>query len=205
MTGSTRSVVATLAAMLLLAGCQPSSPVEPTPSSSPASPSPAPTPSFSCTPEAGGEQTPCSQAQYDEMKAKDKLYAEAESVFREYFAENIRISRAGGVKEPTEVLLSTTSGAFLADVMQIFQDMVERDLRAKGDDPTILIRRLPGVSKAGSVIALTVCVDATRWAFFDGDNRVQQGRPAIDEIYFGHVDGTLKAIGADGRWVDSCT
>ena len=57
----------------VLAGCQPSSPPTPAPTSPPPFPTPVPTPTYLCTPEAGGEETSCSQLQYEEMKAKDAL------------------------------------------------------------------------------------------------------------------------------------
>ena len=61
MAGSARATVAILAAMFLLAACQPSQPGQPTPTSSASSPSATPTPTFMCTPEAGGEASPCSE------------------------------------------------------------------------------------------------------------------------------------------------
>ena len=78
-----------VAATVILVGCTPTSP--PT--------TPAPTPTFMCTPEAGGAEAPCSQQDYDKMKAKDEQYAEAEKVYREYLAEYVRVMRAGGAKE----------------------------------------------------------------------------------------------------------
>ena len=87
MAGPVRATAAILAATFLLAACQPSAPGQPTPTSSPSSPVASPTPTFLCTPEAGGDASPCSEAQYDEMKAKDALYEEAEAVFREMLAE----------------------------------------------------------------------------------------------------------------------
>lgn len=197
----TMIAVAILGMACLLAGCQPPAPtVAPTPT-----PATIPTPSFSCTPEAGGDAYECTQAQYDEMVAKDALYAEAEAVFQEFFAENIRISRAGGVEEPTEVLLATATGAFLENAMEIFRDMAKRGLKANGNDPTAAVKRLPGSSKGGSIVALSVCVDASGWAFYRGDELDSHGRPAEDHIYFSRIDGVLKMIGADGGWVDSCS
>ena len=86
---------AVLALALALAGCQP------------ATTTPTPVPSYRCTPEAGGAEFDCSQHQYDDMVAKDQLYAEAEAVYRKFFAEDVRILRKGGVQEPTEALLRT--------------------------------------------------------------------------------------------------
>lgn len=71
----------------LLAGCV--QPAEPTPSASP-------TPTFLCTPEAGGAEAPCSEADYRKMKEKDALYAEAEQVYRKYKAEMLKALQAGG-------------------------------------------------------------------------------------------------------------
>jgi len=199
------AVVAVLAASCLLAGCQPTSPLPSPGTMEPTSPSGAPTPTFRCTPEAGGEESPCTQAQYDEMKAKDALYAEAEAVYRKLFAENIRISRAGGVSEPTDVIAETTTGAFREDVMAIFEGLAERGLRARGSDPVVIVARAPGVSKEGSIVALSACVDARGWAFYRGDERVSEGKAAADLLYFNRVeDDALKIIGADGELVSSC-
>ncbi|HSK31998.1 MAG TPA: hypothetical protein VK903_00805, partial [Propionicimonas sp.] len=95
-------------------------------------------PSYRCTPEAGGAEFDCSQKQYDDMVAKDKLYAEAEAVYRRFLAEDIRIMRAGGVPTPTPVLLETATGAFLDDVMAEYTDMRDLGLRAEGSDPVIV-------------------------------------------------------------------
>ena len=74
-----------VAATVILVGCTPTSP--PT--------TPAPTPTFMCTPEAGGAEAPCSQQDYDKMKAKDEQYAEAEKVYRE-FTRGVRAGHARG-------------------------------------------------------------------------------------------------------------
>jgi hypothetical protein len=163
-----------------------------------------PMPTFLCTPEAGGDESPCTQAQYDEMKAKDALYAEAEEVFREYFAENIRISRAGGVTEPTEVILATTTGAARESVMEAFSALAKRGSRADGKDPTLILAREPGVSKGGSAVTLLACVDARGWAFYKDGKVVSEGRAAEDRVYFIQTDDGLKMAFVEGRWVDTC-
>lgn len=199
-----RAVVATLAATALLAGCQPSAPGSPTPSTSPTGATPTPTPTFMCTPEAGGEATECTQAQYDEMKAKDALYEEAEQVYRTFFEESVRLSRAGGATEPTSVLRETSAGDYLKNMMEIFSGMHDRGVRARGMDPKLAVDRLPGRSKSGSVVALEVCIDSRGWSYFRGDEEVTPGRLAIDEVYFARFGETLKMIGADGREAERC-
>lgn len=206
MNRSAHTAVVTLAAAiaLVVAGCQPSSP-SPSPTTSPTSPSPVPTPSHMCTPEAGGDEAPCSEIQYNEMKVKDALYAEAEAVYREYWAEVVRIMRLGGVVEPTEVLLRTTDGFQLEDVVSRLSQLAADGVVARGEDPQIIwIRRLAGQSKSGSLVALATCVDATKWGFYAGDKLKFPGRAAADDLYFSRVDGVLKIIGADGQDATSC-
>ena len=57
-----------------------------------------------CTPEAGGAKAPCSEQQYQQMKAKDALYAEAEQLYRTYQAEFLKVIRAGGSDKLTPEL-----------------------------------------------------------------------------------------------------
>ena len=197
---------AAMLAAVVLAGCQPTAtPTSPTPTSPSASTvSPVPTPTYQCTPEAGGEATPCTQIQHEDMKAKDRLYAEAEAVFREGFAESVRIRRAGGVTEPTAVMLRTMDGFYLEDVLSTFQRQHERGTVTKGEDPKIVTVERLIQSKAGSIVALAICVDATGWGSYKGDERVNDGGISIDDTYFARIEGTLKMIGADGREAESC-
>ncbi|MEA5117241.1 MAG: hypothetical protein VB036_06435 [Propionicimonas sp.] len=138
------------------------------------------------------------------MKAKDALYAEAEAVYRKMFAENIRISRAGGVTEPTQVILETTASQARSNLMDIFKDLADGHLEARGDDPTIKVSRVPGVSKGGSTVTLLICVDASRWAFYRSGELISKGRPAEDRVYFSRLEDGLKMTYVEGRWVDSC-
>lgn len=177
----------------LLAGCQPAAPV------------PTPVPSYRCTPEAGGPEFDCTQHQYDDMVAKDKLYAEAEAVYRKFLAEDIRIMRAGGVLEPTPALLETASGAFLADVMEEYVEMHKLGLRAEGQDPVLVqLVRQPGRSKGGSVAVLTSCIDSTETAFVRSGKVQKHGPIARDTVYFGPAGAAMRIIGADGGKVPRC-
>lgn len=178
---------------LALAGCQS------------APPAPAPTPTFTCTPEAGGDPFPCSQFQHDEMVAKDALYTEAEAVYRRFLAEDVRIMRAGGVSEPTKVLLETTTGAFLEDALLDYRQLKRDGTTARGEDPDLVwVRREPGKSKMGSQVAMSTCVDGRGLEFRQADRAIGTGRIARDVTYFSRVKGDLKVIGADGEQVTSC-
>jgi hypothetical protein len=182
-----------IVAACLLTGCQPPAPP------------PSPLPSYRCTPEAGGAEFDCSQKQYDDMVAKDKLYAEAEAVYRKFLAEDIRIAREGGVAEPTEQLLATATGAFLDDVMAGYRDDEAQGITIRGGDRIVKsLARLVGVAKAGSSVALRVCVDSSSVEVFRAEQRVGSGLITSDDLYFGRADGALKILGADGKEVKSC-
>ena len=166
---------------------------------------PTPAPIIRCTPEAGGAEYDCSQAQHDEMVAKDRLYAEAEAVFRKFFAENIRISRAGGVEEATPVMLETSTGHYLSEAVNTYRHLRQDKLIPRGSDPQVVsVARLPGLAKGGSVVAMRTCIDASGWAFYRGKQETSRGFPALDDVYFKYEAGQLKMFGADGKAVKEC-
>lgn len=188
--------VASAAACVLLVGCT-AAPV--------VSPTPTPTPTFSCTPEAGGAAYECSQFDYEQMVAKDKLYAEAEAVYRKFFAEDERIYRAGGVDEPTPVLLETTTGKFLEDSMRIYRALRKYETRAVGGEFRIAwLKRVPGVTSNGSVAALQSCSDASSAVLVaPGSSNVSAGW-GLEVLYFARDGGDLKLSAANGDQVNSC-
>ena len=189
-----RRLALTVAALCLLSACTPTT-----------IPTPSPAPSYRCTPEAGGDEFDCTPAQYDEMVAKDKLYAEAEAVYRRFLAEDMRIARSGGVTEPTKELLETTSGAFLKNAMNEYRSNLKERITIEGGDREIKsLTRLAGLSKAGSVVAIRSCVDATSIRVLKNGKYLGQGLVTRDDLYFSRVDSRLKIIGADGKEVESC-
>ncbi len=189
-----RRLVFTAASLCLLAACTPTSPT----------PTPSPAPSYRCTPEAGGDEFDCTQAQHDEMAAKDRLYAEAEAVYRKFYEENLRILRLGGVAEPTPILLETTSGAFLKDAMANYAYLRKRGLRVRGADRSLVLTRLPGRSKRGSVAAMRICIDGRSLEFLKSGKPDGYGVVTEDDTYFARFDSALKIIGADGKEVEAC-
>ncbi len=62
-----RLLTLVMASGLVLTGCASGTPT----------PAPSPTPSPVCTPEAGGDEYPCTQEEYEAMNDKDSLNAEA--------------------------------------------------------------------------------------------------------------------------------
>ncbi|WP_377103174.1 hypothetical protein [Propionicimonas sp. T2.31MG-18] len=162
-------------------------------------------PTYACTPEAGGAEFSCSQQQYDEMVAKDKLYAEAEAVYRRFLQEDLRISRTGGTESATSVLLETTAEAFLKKALEGYRQDRAEGLSARGGDRVVRsIERLAGVSKGGSLVALRACVDASSVTVYKAGKYVGKGLVTRDDLYFKRIGSALKVIGADGSEVSSC-
>lgn len=177
----------------LLVGCVPPAPI------------PSPTPSYRCTPEAGGAEFECSQHQFDEMVAKDKLYAEAEDVYRRFFAEDVRILRLGGLNDPSPVLLETSSGAFLDDSMDYYRSLKKEQTRLVGGEIRLIsLARAIGISKGDSVVAMKACIDATTTSMETDGKPAGRGRSGTDVLYFGPAGGPLRIQGADGAEGDSC-
>ena len=189
-------IAASAVACLLLAGCSPA----PAPT-----PSPTPTPTFSCTPEAGGVAYECSQFDHEQMVAKDKLYAEAEAVYRKFFAEDERIYRAGGVDEPTPVLLETTTGRFLEDSMRIYRALRKTGTHSEGDAATLAwLRRSPGESEGGSLVAMQSCTDASRSIMVTPGAKDESAGYLSDLLFFNVESGVLKITSARGDVVETC-
>ncbi len=171
---------------LLLVGCTPTAP----PSTAP------PTPTFMCTPEAGGAESACSQQDYDKMKAKDALYAEAETVYREYQAEYERVIRAGGASNSLRKLrgvLGDPEDSERACSRNSRTSRLRPAHRGARDRGRISHRRRPGIEMNGSVVAMEFCMDASSTRVIEEKRReVRDGVIARDECYF-RPDGSQTA------------
>lgn len=194
-----RSVVSAVfaALALALAGCIGQVPV---------SPSPSPASTFRCTPEAGGSEAPCSEQQYQEMKAKDALYAEAEQVYRTYQAEFLKVIRAGGADKLTPGLEAVLGSDDVRKVVAGELKLFKKDgLSIRGPGAKIVkATRRPSFLKNGSVATIDFCVDSRDTDIYEGSKRVNQGILGKDTTYFRQVDGSLKIVFIVGDEVKSC-
>jgi hypothetical protein len=178
----------------ILTGCTPATPSTPPPEPSP-----------TCTPEAGGPPTPCTQYQYDQMIAKDKLYTQAEAVYRKYLTEDERINRAGGVTQPTPVLLETTTGDYLKNSMDIYRDLHRIHATAEGGTYQVdWIRRDPGEAMHGSVVTMKVCTDTTSIMMGSKGTHPEPGLIMEETGYFVPKDGLLKLAYSQFQEVGKC-
>jgi len=140
------------------------------------------------------------------MVAKDKLYAEAEAVYRKFFAEDSRIFRAGGITEPTPVLLETTTGAFLDDSMALYRSLKKDERKLVGGEITLVrLARAPGLVKESSLVAMKACVDARSTTVFEHGKKTGKGFMVEDLLYFGRFGDAMKIQGADGQQEGKCS
>ena len=181
----------------LVAGCTPAA--QPTPSATPVPTAAAPTLQLMCTPEEGGTASPCTQAEYDAMVARDKLYDEAKTVLANYRQEFERLARSGAPASDT--LLSSTAGEFTEAVKR---EMDEGFRYEGGTFDVVWVKRLAGEAKANSTVALQSCVDRSSISIFKGAQEIGLGKPTEQRHFFAPVEGRLKIVAAQNRAVESC-
>jgi hypothetical protein len=83
--------------------------------------------------------TPTPTENAEERKQREAFEA-AEKAYRSNWAEAGRLSVAGGADEPTQLLLQTSSGQYLADTMQSLQSIKKEKLRASGPGELVWVR-----------------------------------------------------------------
>lgn len=167
------------------------------------SPAATASPSYSCTPEAGGAPVPCGPLEYERAQDRDRLYAEAEAVYRRYWAEIDRLSLEANPTF-TPILEETTAGEFRSDAERIVAPYTHKQ-RISGQINLVRVERLPGLARAGSSVALHVCTDARSARFTSkSDPTASAGIAAEQRIYLSPIEGALKLIDADNRQVESC-
>ena len=177
-----------------LAGCSPS-PV--------ASPSPSPSATLECVPEAGGDPVSCGPIEFEQAQRRDALYAEAEAVYRRYWAEKERLETEANPTLTPE-LEAVTAGVFRDTSTQLLAQGRGRP-RLSGEPEIIWVRRLPGLSSAGSVVALSTCTDASRASYANPEGAPKSGLVSEHRYYFARDEsGGLRIVDSEYRSVQSC-
>lgn len=165
----------------------------------------APVPTFSCTPETGGEPTPCTPEEYSYAERLKVVYAEAEDVFNEFFDENARLMREGGTEEATEVMRKTAGGPYLKAQEKHLKKMFDQGVRAVGGDITLVrIDRSPGAGAYGFEVALDVCIDSRTVELNRGKKVVGRGYSYAERVFFTRSGEDLKIWDSEGKKVSSC-
>ena len=184
------TLAATLALVTALSSC-----TTPAPTTTPSTAAPT----FACTPEAGGSPYACSSADYDEMKRKDALYAEAEQVFRRLIAEDERMYRGGGAEVLSaeyQELLGTKQ--LQAEQLAVVRSVLhEREVARGGEYRIAWIERRPGVARGGSEVTVAGCLDLTSVSYFRRGQFDSKGTQYILTLYVGHPATRAQVVGVD--------
>jgi hypothetical protein len=166
---------------------------------------PAGQPTYSCTPEAGGTPYPCYRVQHDEVGKREALYAEAEAVYRKYLAEDERISRLGGVGEPTPVMQETMTSAALAEALETYRGFKKDKMRVEGGAMRVAwVRRQPDKLTSGMVVALSTCIDASSAHLVQPGSRDTPLGFIAGSVQLARESGALKVALVDGNEAASC-
>jgi hypothetical protein len=164
----------------------------------------APAPTYSCTPEVGGEPYTCVKEQYDLMQERNKLYAEAEAVYRKFLAEDERIYRAGGVNEATPVMRETLTGQALESALSDYRTLVSGRSTAVGGQFRVgYLHRVPDAVQGDSVVTWESCIDTTTVTFKDSAHS-STGEFGLERAYFSKTDTGLKISQFMRRNAESC-
>ncbi len=190
----TKRLIAPVLAGLLLVGCTAPAPV----------PVPTLTPSPVCTPEAGGAEYPCTQAEFEKMKARDALYAEAEEVNRQ-FRDLLEVIYRGTVtQENSDPLLALTAGSGRKDALDLLEELSQDEAVMVGGDFRYTVSRRVGASKEGSEVSLRVCSDGSSLTVKHPDGDEWPGAVVVDLLYFKRVDGQMKIWATDEEEAETC-
>jgi hypothetical protein len=193
MTLNRARAAALMLSLSFVAGCSPA-----------VAPTPTPSPTYQCVPEAGGDPLPCGPIEFEASQRRDALYAEAEAVYRRFWAEIVRIDSN---PEPTMTpeLEATTVGPFRDALIEVLGELKGAQ-RVSGESPIVWVKRLVGLQRSGSIVALETCTDERNARFANPDGgELLVGQATRRRVYFVQgADGALRLIDTEYMGVEQC-
>lgn len=151
--------------------------------------------------------TPSTSASVD--PAQDPLYLEAVDVYKKYFAEMQKFEAAGyPTKTLPPVMDKYIAGSMKVAVQKSIDTAREQNLAPEkgASSRLIAIAPNPGVQMAGSEVSIRVCTDARHANVVDSRTGkvLGKGFAAYKEVFFTHVDGTLKGVVQTAKDIETC-
>lgn len=160
------------------------------------------TPTFACTPEAGGTPSPCTQSQYDAMKAKDALYAEAEAVYRKFVAEDTKLLQTGGLAAGP--VMDLIGGPFAPIYSDDKAHLHDQRILMSGSPSVAYVRPSQSALSHESDLALAACVDGRSMTATQDGEDAGKGIAVRSTVYFKRSEDRLRIWWFDGLKVDQC-
>lgn len=174
-----------------------------TPTAGPSA-STTPAPSYTCS-LAGSTPSPCSQADYEKTQAQNQLATEAEQVYRRYFAENVRILRAGNVTEATPEMKATLAEDALADTLQLYREYARDNVRFTGGEFKLkAVEPSFNLTENGSTVMTQACWDGSSTTIMTKGKPDGAGQVVGERAFMREIDGELKIVVFYSRGQKKC-
>lgn len=192
-----KPTLACIAVGVLLVACSPGAPTTAAPAPVTSS-TPTPT-TYSC----GEIGKTCSAEEYAEFRRKQSLVEEATAVYQRYHAEVERLNVAGGVTEPTPILLETAEGEFLRNTVALLKYTKDQGATVTGQGKVASIDATWSIPATASV-GLKVCEDWRGFTIVPADQPPQVGQLAYMELYLRKDSGVMKIFDSQILGAGSC-
>ncbi len=169
-----------------------------------ATPGATASPVYRCIPVGGGESVPCTAEQYTQAVERDALVAEADAVYRRYWAEVSRLSRESA-PEFTPELDQVATGSIRRWITGELLPDLSKQTWVSGESQVARTSEFPGTSAAGSIITLQVCTDESAVQYTSGGGEAFAGPIREGRWYFVRdASGALKLVAGEYATVGSC-
>ncbi|MBA8793739.1 hypothetical protein FHX74_001344 [Friedmanniella endophytica] len=193
-----RSLAAAVAAAALLAaGCTP----DPQPTASP-----TPSPTFSCS--TSTVTDPCTPEKAQKEKEQAAAVAASTNAYKAFYAEYIKVTRAGGAIEPTPTMKRYAAGPYLSAFAGYVAQIHKQKLRYTGDFEVDTPKFEPGLHRSDSPateLTFTFCVDGRQNRIIDGSGKVVgHGLLIKGTMYFRQIDNDWKIWESDDQQASRC-
>lgn len=152
-----------------------------------------------------GPQTTVSTPTPTPTLSQEELSAMAEEVYRTFFDEWVRLERAGGADEPTQILLDNGAGSYLEGVVALLQDQKARGVEIGGPLPRVTVAPTHGdTAQPEAGIILRVCED-NRDGWFEDETGRDSGELVQGTVRVEQIEDRLKVTAARTNEVETCT
>lgn len=141
--------------------------------------------------------------------SRDPLYLEAVGVYKAYFKEMQKFEAA---QYPSDTLPKEMDKYITGSLKAVVAKMVtvsrQEGLVPEGGSSAKLsaLAPNPGVSRAGSLTSIRICVDSRHVKVVDPVTQERRGQGSLvyKEIFFTREGGDLKAFASDAKQVETC-
>jgi len=138
--------------------------------------------------------------------SEDPLYLEAVAVYKKLLAEERKLMLAGGADALPESMRALLAEPARSDLKDSYSALKESGVRqAASPAPVVRLEPNPGVTRAGSVVSLTACEDASRVPMLLNGKEVAKGDVIERSVFFTRAsDGALVVAALNTKVVKTC-